>query len=304
MAGAGGGSGDVDDGGGGLGAGLRGEAARRALASLGGLADAGRGGLRVEPGDDDRVFVEGAQAVVLLGDAAGVEVGVRPDGGRARAEGEGAEPALAEAWAAARRANPRLHDGDMLAVESIDGGLIRCRRAGYAELAVQGEGRVGDGGGGVTGLERGVWQLSVTGMVVGARGWRGQAVLLGRRSRSTRLYGGLWELGPSGGVWSERSRLAAGDLLASLNQEMLEETTIPPSRTVARPIGFSIDPVGRSVDVVFRVGLMPMRLPRAAAGWEYDAVRWVPLRGAAGACRLGVIGPTGVLLGLLARGLI
>lgn len=98
--------------------------------------------------------------------------------------------ATEQRWREMLAQNPRLYSGPLLAVVSIDfdEGVIHTRRDEFKRLAVQPQ------------VKTGVQILSVTGVITARDAHGVEHVLLGRRGRTTRIYGGLWELGPSGGL--------------------------------------------------------------------------------------------------------
>ena len=187
-----------------------------------------------------------------------------------------------EWWERETARNPRLFDGPVLSCVEIDapGGLVRCRRASYRDLACQPT------------VESGVMQLSVTGVTT-VRGPDGREhVVLGRRGAQTRVYAGMWELAPSGGVdhpvraaSDEAESLGGRDLWRQLMVEFEEELgleDLPGPIAPVDPMCLCIDRVARSVDVVFLVrvpGRSPDALARGDAGWEYGQVRCVPIDG-------------------------
>jgi hypothetical protein len=106
-------------------------------------------------------------------------------------------------------------------------------------------------------------------------------ILLGRRGEGTRIYGGMWELGPSGGIDPPPPGVHALDDAAFLRQvhaEVEEEMggglRVRPEGTVA----LAYDPVARSYDIVVRctaVGLVTSA-QAGADTWEYRGSRWLP----------------------------
>lgn len=162
-------------------------------------------------------------------------------------------------WAREVARNPRLFDGPVLSCVEADAGagVIRCRRASYRELVCQ------------PNVQTGVMQLSVTGVSISTDAAGVEHVLLGRRARHTRIYGGLWELAPSGGLDSPFR--AASDAPDEMNGEHAwkqlmveaeEELTIPDAASVIAPtdpVCLCTDHVASSVDIVF-----PVRLPMGA----------------------------------------
>ena len=186
-------------------------------------------------------------------------------------------PELAEAterrWAELLSENPRHFDGPILAIERFDpsSNTIHARRDGYKRLAVQPE------------VETGVRILSVTGFITAPDERSRPCVLLAQRSSATRIYGGLWELAPSGGIDPPPSATGSLDLdhvRTQLASELEEELGIKPSVSTARPIALCVDGPGHSVDVVMRVD---SGTPTGALGvsirdsWEYTGVRWLAL---------------------------
>lgn len=183
-------------------------------------------------------------------------------------------------WARLCAGNPRYFNGPILVVETMAedagtaSGVIRARRGEFKHLAVR------------PAVETGVGQLGVTG-VLEARDAAGEAfVLLGRRSAATRIFGGMWELGPSGGVDpppASESAMDWQDVWRALVEEIREEVGLAVEPDPAPPVALVDDPLGHSVEVVFRVQIVrPVEELAAdvesAAGtsrWEYDEVRWV-----------------------------
>lgn len=184
------------------------------------------------------------------------------------------------AWEKICTANPRAFDGPILAFVSADpaNNIVRARRDNYRRLAVQPE------------IGTGITLLGVTG-VLEARDRAGVGhVLLGLRSHATRVFGGMWEFGPSGGVEPPeigQASMDAGDLWGSLVGEIREEIGLPTGCDQSPPIGLLCDPSGQSVELVFRVSLLETVEELAAMieasdrsqRWEYDAVRWVAIGG-------------------------
>lgn len=211
-----------------------------------------------------------------LADGASLRVEIAGGGG-SRDDGFGALRGEIEAeWGRLRAANPRYFNGPILVVESADAAsnLIRVRRGEFKHLAVRPV------------VETGVGQLGVTG-VLEARDAAGERfVLLGKRSAATRIFGGMWELGPSGGVDpppASESAMDWQDVWRALVDEIREEVGLAVEPDPAPPVALVDDPVGHSVEVVFRVRIVrPVEELAAdvesAAGtsrWEYDEVRWV-----------------------------
>lgn len=231
---------------------------------------------------------------------AGAPVAVRVEGGPATgsaAGGEGRDAAVEAEWARMRRDNPRLFDGPVLSVARMDaGGEIVGRRDSYRRLVVQ------------PAVPTGVQQLSVTGVILGPDDAGRECVLLGRRGRGTRMYGGMWELAPSGGLDPPapgRADLAIDDLRAQLARELHEEVGGRPAGSLADAELAAVlhDAAAHSYDLTLRC-----RAGRALGEhgpverWEYDSVRWLPLADIAGFDRdhaAEIIPPTRALFRVL-----
>lgn len=211
---------------------------------------------------------------------------VRVTIGRDPAPGEAAtDTPIGREWASQREANPRLFNGHVLSVVSLDPplGHIACRRDSYQRLVVQPR------------VQTGVRMLAVTGVLL-ATGARGeQHVLFGRRAPDVRVYGGQWELGPSGGVSAPPpavQEITGRDLAEHLADEVEEEVGLRVSGGV--PVAVVRDRAACSDDVCMVLHLGPLAALRASpANWEYTEVAWVPVRDVApwmASARGGVIG--------------
>jgi len=191
---------------------------------------------------------------------------------------EAPRAAVEAEWARLCARNPRYFNGPILAVEDVEPErcAVRVRRDEFKHLAVRPV------------VDTGVAQLGVTG-VLEARDAMGRAhVLLGRRSHQTRVFGGMWELGPSGGVDAPpvgQTELDWADVWRVLVDEIREELGLPVEPDPAPPVALLADPVGGSVELVVRVPLvrpveeLPTEVETDAgtSRWEYDEVRWLGL---------------------------
>ncbi|QOI99280.1 MAG: hypothetical protein HRU70_01755 [Phycisphaeraceae bacterium] len=190
-------------------------------------------------------------------------------GGRlsVRLAGDATPPVGSDAaWARACAANPRLHDGPLLAVVRAEPGLIVCERSTYRSF--------------VTGLAIGVpvKSLGVSGLL-----WTRDAgrieILMGRRATGVRLYAGLWETAPRGSVrpppTSGSADLPPDFLAHELRQESLEELGLVPWGTAPSPIALVHDDHARSLDAVLAAEIQRDPAP-AAASWEYSHIQWMP----------------------------
>jgi hypothetical protein len=180
-------------------------------------------------------------------------------------------PAVAARWDQLRRENPRHYDGAVLSVVTFDPDTheMLCRRDRYQRLAVQPQ------------VHTGVHQLAVTAVLTAFDGGGRCYTLLGRRSPETRIHGGMWELGPSGGVSPPAANidtLTAADLHRHLADEVAEEVglELPPGQIVAMVrdlTAFSDD-----VAIACELGSLEAIAPRTgAANWEYTETLWLPI---------------------------
>ncbi len=189
------------------------------------------------------------------------------------------------AWLTLQAQSPRLHDGPIWSVVEARAEKLAVRPEQYKRLAVQAE----PGEGGVVGVgDLGVRMLGVKGLLLGQEQGSGtQRLLIARRSSQTRVYQGLWELAPGGGV-DVRRALSPQVILDTLAQELEEELamTLPPACT-PRAHALVIDPIALSVDILLRVD-WPLPVPASgratcAAGacatgpgmWEYADAVWI-----------------------------
>ena len=130
--------------------------------------------------------------------------------------------------------------------------------------------------------------LAVTAIVVAGEGGESR-VLLGRRGARVRMYPGLWEFGPSGGVDSPPlsvGRLGVEHLRSHLADEIAEELgpgaldALGAAVDAAEPVAIVRDQAARSDDVCFVVRAGG-GLEEHEANWEYSEARWATLKEAA-----------------------
>lgn len=179
-------------------------------------------------------------------------------------EPETASAEVEAEWNRRRAANPRLFDGPVLSVVNIDGeqGIVRCTIDSYKRLVVQPT------------IETGVRQLSVTGVLTGIDEHGSRRVLLGRRSHKTRMYGGMWQNCPAGGIDPKPgvSRMTHRDIADELRREVMEEAGLAEA-AVGRPVAVIFDERARSHDIIVPVDVG--EIGKTVKGWEYDELRWV-----------------------------
>lgn len=209
-------------------------------------------------------------------------------------------PLARERWEVLCAANPRYYDGPMLAAVSFDPatGEFAARRDRFARLAVQPEVRTG------------VRLLAVTALLTASRRAPGGSdelvALMGRRSTGTRIYGGLFELGPSGGLPAHPGidTLTQRDLTRHLAEEISEEAgeAVAHRLTSGQPpraLGVLRDHTACSDDVVLHAHLGELSADLAdlsPANWEYDDVCWASQDDARELVRRGVLAPPTIAL--------
>ncbi len=212
-----------------------------------------------------------------------------------------ADAALDQAWQALCAANPRLFDAPIWSVHDPDpaAGTLRVRPSSFRRLCAQRDPRVGD---------LGVRLLGVKCVLLGHDARGHLHIRINRRHPDTRVYGGLWEMGPGGGVGPRDAPDRAGaisedQLLQHLANECQEElgldllrSTRPPTKAAAdQPSlpsaappraaparrALMLDEFATSVDVVFVREMLHPIDPRAAAcramdrDWEYIDSAWL-----------------------------
>lgn len=197
---------------------------------------------------------------------------------------EPADPRVDALWDAKVTANPRLFNGPVLNWIDADPerATVRTRRDEFKRLTVQPE------------IDCAVTHLGVTCILIAPDHTGEPHVFLGKRGAQTRIFGGLWELGPSGGVDApprSQDHLDHIDLWKALRLEIAEELGLPidpdrQSRSID-PVAFFHDPIGMSFEVAYRVelttrveDLLAMAETDAnqrTSSWEYEATRWLPI---------------------------
>jgi hypothetical protein len=193
---------------------------------------------------------------------------------RVRMTRPGGPPEVSQAvearWAELCAENPRYFDGPVLSVVTFDpeANEVLCRRDRYMRLAVQPQ------------VATGVQQLAVTAVLTASDAMGRKHVLLGRRSPQTRIYGGMWELGPSGGVAPPPlnvDELPEDALLSHLADEVSEEVGL--ELRGGRGVAMVRDHVAHSDDVCIECDLGPLEALGASgpANWEYTETVWLPV---------------------------
>ena len=180
--------------------------------------------------------------------------------------------AVDQEWARMVAANNRLYDGTVLSVLAFDQECneILTRRDSFKRLSVQPR------------VPTAVRLLAVTAVLEAVDQSGRRHVLIGKRGRQTRIFGGMWEIGPSGGVSpppANVEHLTLADLCASLHDEISEEIGMKVAHP-GMPLAYVRDLVAHSDDLFIRFSLGALDavadLARPA-NWEYEETLWMPI---------------------------
>lgn len=181
-------------------------------------------------------------------------------------------PAIERQWQAACTTNPRLFDGAILAVRSIDpaGATIDASPDRFAHVVCPPPSQA---------VRTTI--LSVTG-VIEAEKDAARCMLLAKRGSQTRSYPGMWEFAPAGGLHAvdAPATLSIDHVLRTLKAEMFEEVGITPTLLGARAIGAVTDARAASLDIIVRAridGEAPSLKIDGEHAWECADARWVPI---------------------------
>lgn len=190
-------------------------------------------------------------------------------------------PEIIALWDNARQHTPRLFNAPVLSLVEARGPTLRVRRDSYQRLTAQSIDP--------SLVTPPVRQLSVTGLLIARDHTGNPHALLGRRSDATRIYGGLWEFAPGGGIDApprSHTHLDGGDVFRQLIAEIREELDLPTQATAdlspGRILALAADPIAGSVDLIMRLDL-PIPLEELMAHtsedtterWEYQTTRWI-----------------------------
>lgn len=208
------------------------------------------------------------------------------------------ESRIEGAWSRLVAANRRLFDGPILSLARFEpeSGRVVCRPDRYKRLTVEGE------------ISTGVILVAVNAAVTACDRAGREHLLLGRRSENTRMYQGMWEMIPAGGLEpppAGTARVPHESLLRQLAVELREEAGLNTPLEKATPIAFYRDEVACSFNIVFsaRLSVPIEEVPLTDRDWDCDAVWWLG-RDEAGAFLEGmpVIAPSRALLRMLGWG--
>lgn len=188
-----------------------------------------------------------------------------------------------DAWAKLCAENPRYFNSPMLSFESAsshNANIRACVRP-YMHHAVRDT------------IDVGISLLAVTAVVM-----LDDRVLIGKRSTQSHRYGGLWELGPSGGidVPDRGDTIDRNGLLAESLREVEEEAGFVPEVVRHDVVALIHDHLVGSTDLAV---VLEIKAPQSLRiNWEYDDTRWLNLGELASWCdqRPDEIIPTTVVL--------
>lgn len=174
-------------------------------------------------------------------------------------------------WRRLQARNPRLFDGPILALQDFapSAAEVRCTRTSFRWLSVQDD------------LDAGVVLVAVNGVVTARDRFAREHILLGRRSLQNRIYPGMWELSPAGGIEPPAQDGVADtrSLHEQLRRELREECGLQ-DPIDPRPWAFYRDTAARSFNIVYRVELRRLVEDLSAdtrpAHWDCDTARWIP----------------------------
>jgi ADP-ribose pyrophosphatase YjhB (NUDIX family) len=188
-----------------------------------------------------------------------------------RAQAPELEDRIATRWQELTAQNPRLFDGPMLAIESFDAqrGALTCRRERYRRLAVQ------------PGVDTGVRLLAVKGVVLRREAEQLQTLMIRRHPR-THMYGGMWEIGPAGGVDPEPGAqpytIDHDSIQTQLARELREESGVVWQPDADAPlIAMFTSDESHCLNMVLRIELDAVATDDSARAWDADALEWVPV---------------------------
>ena len=198
--------------------------------------------------------------------------------------------------AALRRRVPGMHDGPVLAMTAVHGGVVHARRGGYYDMVATADALAGDPAlharatalAGDDPLHRGDGRVAAIGLSV-ATLVPGGGVLLGRRRAELPLDPGRWHVVPSGMLEPERDPIAA-----AVAREAREELGVAIDPAAVRMLGLGWDRARLRPEVCMALTLDAV--PTRAGGDEFDAVdEFHPARAPAdltpgAACALALLG--------------
>ncbi len=172
---------------------------------------------------------------------------------------------IERAWQDLCAQNPRYFNGPILAFDSYDphAGVIHASVEHYKHHAVR------------DCVDVGISLLAITAVLIACDEDGTRRVLLAQRSPATHRYGGLWELGPSGGVDvpdHPTNTLNHDGIVVQLKREILEETGLKLANQPGTAAVLIHDDAVGSTDIV--IGIELPEMPVLERNWEYTDCRW------------------------------
>ena len=173
-----------------------------------------------------------------------------------------------EAWEELCASNPKYFNAPILVFDAYDpaSGVISAHIGEYKHHAVRQR------------VDLGISLLAVTAVLCRPdRARKAPTYLLGKRSTQSHMYGGLWELGPSGGIepTSETSSIPFRGLIDQVDREVREEIGLSVIHQPAAAVSLVHDAHAGSTDI--HIGIVLADAHEPDPNWEYDETRWVTL---------------------------
>lgn len=173
-----------------------------------------------------------------------------------------------DAWDQLCASNPKYFNAPILVFDTYDpaSGVISAHIGEYKHHAVR------------QSVDLGISLLAVTAVLCRPdRARNAPTYLIGKRSTQSHMYGGLWELGPSGGIEPPRvdSGISLRGLIEQVDREVREEIGLSVIHQPAAAVSLVHDARAGSTDIHIGVVLADAHDPDP--NWEYDDTRWVTL---------------------------
>jgi 8-oxo-dGTP pyrophosphatase MutT (NUDIX family) len=176
--------------------------------------------------------------------------------------------------AALRARVPGMHDGPVLAMTAVHGGVVRARRGGYYDMVATADALAGDPAlraraltlAGEDPLRRGDGRVAAIGLSVAAL-VPGGGVLLGRRRADLPLDPGCWHVVPSGMLEPEPE---PDPIAAAVAREAREELGVAIDPAAVRMLGLGWDLARLRPEVCMALSLDAV--PVRAGAEEFDVV--------------------------------
>lgn len=173
-----------------------------------------------------------------------------------------------EAWDQLCASNPKYFNAPILVFDAYDpaSGVIHAHIGEYKHHAVR------------QSVDLGISLLAVTAVLCRPdRARNAPTYLIGKRSTQSHMYGGLWELGPSGGIEPPRvdTGISLRGLIEQVDREVREEIGLSVIDQPAAAVSLVHDTQAGSTDI--HIGIVLADAHEPDPNWEYDETRWVTL---------------------------